>query len=85
MRPRLGRCKHVVNSWSECATTAEKNRDQGGNVEPATAVAVVSKLIGLGIKGWQALDDREFDKDDLEACARCWIRAHSRRRASRKP
>src|SRR5262249_45489072 len=39
----------------------------GGDVDPATAISVVSKLIGLGIKGWQALDHHGFDKDDLEA------------------
>ena len=38
-------------------------------MDPATTVGigVLSKLIGLGIKGWSALDDRDFNKDDVEA------------------
>lgn len=38
-------------------------------MDPATVggIAAISKLIGLGIKGWSALDDRDFDKNDVEA------------------
>jgi hypothetical protein len=37
-------------------------------VDPVTVgIGAISKLIGLGIKSWSALDDRDFDKDDLEA------------------
>jgi pentapeptide repeat protein/NACHT domain-containing protein len=38
-------------------------------VDPVSTVGigVLSKLIGLGIKGWSALDDRDFNKEDVEA------------------
>src|SRR5262245_17225521 len=36
-------------------------------MDPAIGIGVVAKLIGLGIKGWQALEHRDFDKDDVEA------------------
>lgn len=48
-------------------TISCENPHWGWNVDAAIALGVVSKLIGLGIKGWQALDDRDFDKDDVEA------------------
>lgn len=36
-------------------------------MEPVTAVIVVSKLIGLGMKSWSALDNSEINKDDVDA------------------
>jgi hypothetical protein len=35
-------------------------------VTVATGLSVMSKVLGLGMKGWNALDDRSFDKDDVE-------------------
>lgn len=32
-----------------------------------TGIALVAKLISLGMKSWQALEHRELDKDDVEA------------------
>jgi len=36
-------------------------------VDPVSAIGVLSKVIGLGIKGWSALGERDLSKDDLEA------------------
>lgn len=36
-------------------------------MDPIVSVVALSKLIGLGMKGWTALDDRDLDKDDVEA------------------
>ncbi len=40
----------------------------GGHMDPVTiGIGALSKIIGLGIKGWNALDDQDFNKEDVEA------------------
>lgn len=36
------------------------------SISMAAGVGILSKLIGLGMKGWKALDDKDLDQDDVE-------------------
>src|SRR5262249_10814290 len=40
---------------------------RGTTLDPVTATSALAKLIGLGIKGWSAIETRAFDEKDLSA------------------
>lgn len=42
-------------------------RKSGGNVEPTIAISALAKLIGLGMKGWSAIESRGFEEKDVAA------------------
>lgn len=42
-------------------------RTSGGNVEPTIAISALAKLIGLGMKGWSAIESRDSVEKDVAA------------------
>lgn len=50
-----------------CEAPLCSRRCGGNHVEPTIAIGVLTKLIGLGMKGWSAVESPGFDEKDVAA------------------